>query len=92
MLAGKLVQPFSSGAALFGRDDRALLTEWKPAYKRVRLRAGVLTRDPTRYSASCPRPWQPNRRKIFETWPRLHAVRTALGFAAKLVFLRASLR
>jgi hypothetical protein len=31
-------------------------------------------------------------RKLIETWAGLHAVRTALGFAAVLVFLWASLR
>jgi len=34
----------------------------------------------------------PESRKLIEKWSRLHAVRTALGFAATLIFLWASLR
>ena len=34
----------------------------------------------------------PDSRKLVEKWATLHAVRTALGFAATLVFLWASLR
>lgn len=34
----------------------------------------------------------PDSRELLEKWSRLHAVRTALGFAATLLFLAASLR
>jgi uncharacterized membrane protein len=34
----------------------------------------------------------PDSRHLLEKWARLHAVRTALGFAATLLFLAASLR
>jgi Domain of unknown function (DUF1772) len=34
----------------------------------------------------------PESRALVLRWGRLHAVRTALGFAATLAFLRASLR
>ena len=34
----------------------------------------------------------PETRKLIVKWSRLHAIRTALGFAATLVFLFASLR
>jgi hypothetical protein len=33
----------------------------------------------------------PNSRALLEKWAALHAVRTALGFAATLVFLWASM-
>jgi len=33
----------------------------------------------------------PESRRLIEKWARLHAVRTALGFAATLIFLAASL-
>jgi hypothetical protein len=33
----------------------------------------------------------PDSRKLVEKWATLHAVRTALGFAATLIFLWASL-
>ena len=34
----------------------------------------------------------PESRRLIEKWSSLHAVRTALGFAATLIFLWASLR
>jgi uncharacterized membrane protein len=34
----------------------------------------------------------PESRRLVETWARLHAVRTALGFAATVIFLAASLQ
>jgi hypothetical protein len=110
-------------------DDRSLLTEWKPAYKRGfamqaplaivgfllgllawwqtgawswLLGAVVLVANwpytllvilPTnnRLMAIDPANAGPDSRRLIETWARLHAVRTALGFAATAVFLWASL-
>jgi hypothetical protein len=34
----------------------------------------------------------PDSRKLIERWATLHAIRTALGLAATLIFLWASLR
>jgi uncharacterized membrane protein len=34
----------------------------------------------------------PDSRRLVETWARLHAVRTALGFAATVIFLAASMQ
>ncbi len=141
MLAGQLalvVAALFSGAALYvgvaeqparlALDDRALLIEWKPSYKRgfamqaplavlgfllgiwawresgdLRWVLGALflitnwpytlivmmpvnrsltETDPERAGAAS--------RALVEKWARLHAVRTALGFAATLAFLWAS--
>jgi hypothetical protein len=109
-------------------DDRSLLAEWKPAYKRgfamhaslavlgflLGLLAWWQTGDwrwllgaallianwpytllvimPTnnKLMATTPDQAGPESRKLIETWARLHAVRTALGFLATAVFLWAS--
>jgi hypothetical protein len=143
MLAGQLAligAAVFSGAALYvsvaeqparlGLDDRALLAEWKPAYKRGTamqaplaifgcvlgllawwqtghwqwlLGAVLLIANwpytfigimPTNNALMATEPATAGNesRKLIETWARLHAVRTALGFAATLVFLLASLR
>lgn len=44
-----------------------------------------------RLMAMTPAPDAAASRRLIERWARLHAVRTALGFAAVLVFLKASL-
>jgi hypothetical protein len=111
-------------------DDGALLTQWKPAYKRgTAMQAplallgallGVIawwqTNDwrwllgsavilanwpftflaimPTNNAllALDPASGNPRSRALIEKWGRLHAVRTALGILATLLFLWASLR
>ena len=142
MLAGQfalIVAALFAGAAVYvsvveqparlGLDDRALLTEWKPAYKRGTamqaplaiigfllglaawwqtghrawlLGAVILVANwpytllgimPTNRmlmstkSASA----GPDSRAMIEKWAVLHAGRTALGFAAVLIFLWASM-
>jgi uncharacterized membrane protein len=110
-------------------DDRSLLTEWKPAYKRgfamqaplaiagfvlgilAWWQTGVwlwlagalvlITNWPytllgimptnNKLMAIDPAAAGPEVRKLTTKWSRLHAVRTALGFAATLMFLWASL-
>jgi len=108
-------------------DDSALLTEWKPAYKRgtfmqaplaiigflLGLAAWWQTRNPAWIAggllmlANWPvtlliimpvnrrlmalRDAGPETRAMIVQWGRLHALRTALGFAAALTFLCASL-
>jgi Domain of unknown function (DUF1772) len=110
-------------------DDRALLAEWKPAYKRGfamqaplaiigfifgalaawqtanwwwLLGAIVLVANwpftifvimPTniKLMALDPGSTTPEVRKLIETWGRLHAVRSALGAVATLIFLKAPL-
>lgn len=142
MIAGQLaliIAALFSGAALYINvaehparltlDDRGLLTQWKPAYKRgfamqasLALLAGALgvlawlqTNEwlwlvgtilivanwpytllrimPTnnRLMAIDLVEAGPESRELIESWARLHAVRTALGFAATLTFLWASL-
>ncbi len=114
--------------ARLGLDDRSLLAEWKPAYKRGTLMqaplaiAGFLlgllawwqSGDflwvlggllmlanwpvtlfaimPTnnRLMATEPGMAGAESRAMIERWGSLHAVRTALGFAATIVFLWAS--
>ena len=109
-------------------DDRALLSEWKPAYKRgfamqaplavVGFLLGTLAAWQTgnwlwlagavvmvlnwpytllvimptnnRLMALDPEA-APEARILVKTWGRLHAVRSALGTAATLIFLTASL-
>ncbi len=109
-------------------DDRALLTEWKPAYKRgfamqaplaiVSFLLGTLAAWQTgnwlwfiggvlmvlnwpytllvimptnnRLMALDPEA-TPEIRALVKTWGHLHAVRSALGAAATLIFLTASL-
>jgi Domain of unknown function (DUF1772) len=141
MLAGKLAliaAALFAGAAIYisvaeqparlGLDDGALLTEWKPAYKRgfamqaplaligflfgawaawqtgnwwwligaVVLLANwpytIFAIMPTndRLMAMEPSNPAPQARALIETWGRLHAVRSALGIAATLIFLWAS--
>ena len=143
MIAGQLaltVAAIFAGAALYvgiaeqparlHLDDRSLLIEWKPAYKRgaamqaplaivgflfgllawwqtggwlwllgaVALVANwpytLLVIMPTnnKLMALDPASAGPDSRKLIETWARLHAGRTALGLAATLLFLWASLR
>jgi len=115
--------------ARLGLDDRSLLAEWKPAYKR-----GTVMQTPlavvgfllglaawwqtgyigwaigellmianwpvtifaimptnTRLMATDPAAAGPESRAMIRRWGSLHAVRTALGFAASLAFLWASL-
>jgi hypothetical protein len=137
MLAGQLAliaAALFTGAALYVSaceqparlhlDDSALLTQWKPAYKRGTAIVGALlgviawsqTSDwrwlfggavillnwpytflvimpvnhalPRLAAASS----HPHARELIQKWGRLHAGRTALGIAATLLFLAASLR
>ena len=141
MLAGQLaliVAALFAGAAVYvsvaeqparlSLDDRALLTQWKKAYKRgtamqaplaiigflLGLAAGWQTGHwawllgaailianwpytllgimPTNriLMATEPAAAGPNSRALIEKWAALHAGRTALGFAATLIFLWAS--
>jgi hypothetical protein len=143
MLAGQLAliaAALFTGAALYvgaceqparlQLDDGALLTQWKPAYKRgTAMQAplallgallGVIawwqTNDwrwllgsavilanwpftflaimPTNNAlvALDPASGNPRSRALIEKWGRLHAVRTALGILATLLFLWTSLR
>jgi uncharacterized membrane protein len=143
MLAGELalvVAALFSGAALYvgvaeqparlNLDDAALLTEWKPAYKRGfamqaplallgfvlglvawwqsgdwlwAIGAVVLVANwpytivvimPTNNKLMAVEPARAGRetRALIESWARLHAGRTALGFAATILFLWASVR
>lgn len=141
MLAGQLAlitAALFAGAAIYINvaeqparlqlDDRALLTEWKPAYKRgfamqaslaiVGFLLGTLSAWQTgnwlwllgaivmvlnwpytllvimptnnRLMAVDPDA-MPDVRTLVRTWGYLHAVRSALGVAATLIFLAASL-
>jgi hypothetical protein len=143
MLAGHLAliaAALFAGAAVYlnvaeqparlGLDDRSLLMEWKPSYKRGLLMqaslagAGfllgalawwqtnnwawlvgaalivanwpytLLIMLPTNNTLMAIDPVQsgPTSRALLEKWGRLHAFRTALGFAATFVFLWASVR
>jgi hypothetical protein len=138
LLAGQLalvIAALFTGAALYvsvaehparmNLDDRPLLVEWKPAYKRgaalqaplalagflLGLLAWWQTNDwrwiagavflvanwpytllvimPTNNRLMNMNPTNPGpeTRGLMEQWGRLHAVRTALGFAATAVFL-----
>ena len=142
MLAGQLalvVAALFTGAAVYVNvaeqparldlDDRALLTQWKPAYKRGfamqaplavigfllglvawwqtgqwtwLLGAAILVANwpytilgimPTNtiLMATESAAAGPDSRALIEKWAALHAGRTALGFIATLIFLRASL-
>jgi len=141
MLAGQLAlvtAALFSGAAIYVNvaehparltlDDRALLAQWKPAYKRGYamqaplaivgfllgllawwqsgrwpwlLGAAILVANwpytflvvmPTnrKLMAIEPAGAGPDSRALIEEWATLHAGRTALGFAATLIFLWAS--
>ena len=143
MLAGQLalmIAAVFAGAALyvniaeqparFRLDDRALLAQWQPSYKRgfamqaplavagfilgllawwqtggwpwllgaIILIANwpytLLVIMPTnnRLMAADPAAADAATRRLIEKWAGLHAIRTALGFAAVAVFLWASLR
>jgi anthrone oxygenase-like protein len=142
MLTGQLallVAAVFSGAALYINvaeqparlrlDDKSLLTEWKPAYKKglamqaplaiIGFLLGIaawwqtghigwavgallmIANWPVTFFAIMPANNRllatdiaaagPESRAIIERWGSLHAVRTALGFAASLAFLWASL-
>ena len=142
MLAGQLaliVAALFAGAAVYvsvaeqparlSLDDRALLTQWKPAYKRGTamqaplaiigfllglaawwqtghwawlLCAAILIANwpytlvgimPTNkiLMATEPASAGPGSRALIEKWAALHAGRSALGFAATLIFLWASM-
>jgi Domain of unknown function (DUF1772) len=142
MLAGQLAliaAALFSGAAIYVNvaeqpsrlqlDDRALLTEWKPAYKRgfamqaplaiigflfgalaawqtgdwLWLIGGVVLLSNWPYTLFGIMPTNsklmeidsdtatPDVRRLVETWGHLHAVRSALGAVATLIFLKASL-
>jgi uncharacterized membrane protein len=142
MIAGQLalvIAAVFAGAALYVNvaeqparltlDDRSLLAEWKPAYKRgfamqaplavagclLGLLAwwqtgvwlwvvgalimianwpytlvGIMPTN-NKLAAIDPAGAGPDSRRLIEQWAKLHAVRTALGFAATLAFLWASL-
>jgi hypothetical protein len=143
MLAGQLAliaAALFTGAALYVSvseqparlhlDDGALLTQWKPAYKRGTAMqaplaligalfgviawwqtgewrwlvgsAFIVANWPFTFLAIMPTnntllgldaaSGDPRRRALIEKWGRLHAGRTALGIAATLWFLAASLR
>lgn len=142
MLAGQLaliVAAIFAGAAVYinaveqparlGLDDRALLTQWKPAYVRgfamqaslaiVGFLLGLLAWWQTGgwlwlagaivlvanwpFTVIAIMPTNkilmttdldkagPDSRALLQKWAGLHAVRTALGFAATVIFLLASL-
>jgi uncharacterized membrane protein len=121
---------FAEQSARLSLDDRSLLAEWKPAYKRGLImqaalavigfvlgilawwQTGVLlwlvgalvlvanwpytllVIMPTNNTLMATDPAQANleTRQLVRKWGRLHAVRTALGLAATLIFISASLR
>jgi hypothetical protein len=142
MLTGQLaliVAALFAGAAIYvsvaeqparlGLDDRALLTQWKPAYKRgtamqaplaiidfllglaawwqtghwVWLLGAVILVANWPYTLLGIMPTNkilmateaasagPDSRALIEKWAALHAWRAALGFAAMLIFLWASM-
>jgi len=142
MIAGQLalvIAALFAGAAVYINvaehparmrlDDRALLAQWKPAYKRgFAMQASLavagfllgllawwqtdswawllgalllianwpftlLAIMPTNRKLTATEPAEagPDTRRLMATWGVLHAVRTALGFAATLAFLWASI-
>lgn len=63
--------------ARLGLDDKSLLAQWKPSYARgAAMQASLAVASGSRWI-------------VVETWGRLHAVRTGLGIAAALAYLRA---
>lgn len=63
--------------ARLGLDDKNLLAQWKPSYARgAAMQASLAVASGSRWI-------------VVETWGRLHAVRTGLGIAAALAYLRA---
>ena len=115
---------FAEQPARLSLDDRSLLAEWKPSYKRgfamqaplaiVGFLLGILawwqtgawlwlvgavvlvTNWPYTLLGIMPTNNQlmtldpadagPDSRRLIEKWAKLHAVRTALGFAATVIF------
>jgi uncharacterized membrane protein len=143
MLAGHLaliIAAVFSGAAVYiniaehparrNLDERSMLVQWKPSYKRgFAMQASlavagflfgllawwqtggglwlagammivanwpftllVMMPVNNKLMSMDPASAGPGSRELMEKWARLHAVRTALGFAATLLFLAASLR
>ena len=118
---------FAEQPARLGLDDRSLLSQWKPSYKRGfamqaslailgfllgtytwwqtaeplwLIGASVLVANwPFTLVAIMPTNAElmatpaeeagPQSRKLIEAWGRLHAVRTALGVAATVIFVAA---
>src|SRR6266567_1646566 len=75
-------------------DDRALLTEWKPSYKRgAAMNAPwpwtLIGIKPTNDALLATEPDQsgPQIRALVVKWCTLHSVRTAFGALATLAFL-----
>ena len=121
---------FAEQPARLALDDRSLLAEWKPSYKRgfamqaplaiIGFILGVvawwqtgawlwlfgalllITNWPytifgimptnNKLMAVDPLNGDPDARRLIEKWAKLHAVRSALGFAATLIFMVALLR
>jgi len=121
---------FAEQPARLALDDRSLLAEWKPSYKRgfavqaplaiIGFILGVvawwqtgawlwlfgalilITNWPYTILGIMPTNNKlmafdsvnggPDTRRLIEKWAKLHAVRTALGFAATLIFIVALLR
>ena len=70
-------------------DDRALLAEWQPSYKRGFWPYTLLVIMPTnnKLMATPPEAAGPEARRAVEHWAVLHAGRSVLGAAAVLIFL-----
>jgi uncharacterized membrane protein len=121
---------FAEQPARLNLDDRSLLVEWKPAYKRgfimqaplavIGFLLGMLAWWQTggwlwvlgalvllanwtytllfimptnkKLMESDPADAGPDTRKLIQKWSSLHAVRTALGLAATLIFIAALIR
>ena len=127
--AGATYVSFCEHPARLQLEDRAMLVQWKPAYRRGTMMQAslaligtvlgiaawfqsgrllwllgsavmfapwpftLLAIKPTNNAlmATDPRQAGPSSRALIEQWGRLHAIRTALGIAATLLFLAASL-